>query len=146
MSQLLSGIGGYAAMRKKSNLLPKPPIRMWSKRPTHGRDSKPKKTKYVQTYIEPPHWINDAVTVAQARQGMLRPHSKGNAACTRCLSDYPRPCPCGGLIHAHLHYGCSSEFGDSCDFETMCDKCGIFTAETRYELRKRPLDLSQILA
>ena len=50
-------------------------------------------------------------------------HEIGNKDCQEgwCSTDYPKPCECGGLIHA--------EFGDEdfdCNFTlfTKCDKCG----------------------
>lgn len=48
-------------------------------------------------------------------------HHAGDARCPACLTDYPEPCPCGGLIHAA---------GDVDDDEgavistTRCDACG----------------------
>jgi len=50
-------------------------------------------------------------------------HIVGDKDCASgwCGSDYPKPCPCGGLIHA--------DFGDEdsdCNYwlHTKCDKCG----------------------
>jgi hypothetical protein len=125
-------------MRKHSNLLPQPPGKMWSKKRIDA---------YVHkaTCVEVPQWINDLPRVARERQAMLVRHSQGNAACTDCLDEYPRSCRCGGLIHADTGGWCSSEFGESYDLETVCDQCGKFTAETRYHLLNRPLDLSHIL-
>ena len=50
-------------------------------------------------------------------------HEVGNSSCGTgwCGSSYPKPCECGGLIHAN--------FGDEdmdCNYwlYTKCDKCG----------------------
>lgn len=51
------------------------------------------------------------------------PHERGNLDCRVgwCNPYYPKPCPCGGLIHA--------DFGDE-DYDgnywlhTKCDRCG----------------------
>jgi hypothetical protein len=48
-------------------------------------------------------------------------HAVGDKECSGCWGEYPKPCSCGGLIHA--------EFGDENadgDYWLMytCDKCG----------------------
>ena len=49
-------------------------------------------------------------------------HIVGNKQCEEgwCGNEYPKPCLCGGLIHA--------DFGDDTNdgywIHTMCDKCG----------------------
>lgn len=47
-------------------------------------------------------------------------HPIGDQACDECWSGYPKPCGCGGLVHA--------TFGDE-DYDgywlyTKCDQCG----------------------
>ena len=51
------------------------------------------------------------------------PHNVGDANCSAgwCGNEFPKPCQCGGLIHAN--------FGDenaNCDYwlYERCDKCG----------------------
>lgn len=47
-------------------------------------------------------------------------HNAGDAECPTCLTDYPQPCACGGLIHA------SGEAEEDSDVitTTRCDECG----------------------
>lgn len=54
----------------------------------------------------------------------LYAHSVGDSKCDKGWCDgcsYPKPCPCGGLIHADF----GDEDGDG-DYwlHTKCDKCG----------------------
>lgn len=51
----------------------------------------------------------------------LDTHDIGDPGCRHCWTWYPKPCKCGGLIHANFG-DYSSE--DSYYLETGCDKCG----------------------
>jgi hypothetical protein len=52
----------------------------------------------------------------------LYEHRIGDATCTAgwCGSDYPRPCSCGGLVHAD--FGDEDRDGDYWLY-TACDRC-----------------------
>ncbi len=47
-------------------------------------------------------------------------HQGGDAGCPTCAADYPRPCQCGGLIHAARE---ADEDGEVIS-TTRCDTCG----------------------
>lgn len=49
------------------------------------------------------------------------PHHGDDEMCPACSTDYPRPCACGGLIHA-------AEGGEAMP-TTRCDKCGSSNGE-----------------
>lgn len=58
-------------------------------------------------------------------------HEVGNKKCTHCWMRYPKPCKCGGLVHADF----GGEFEDQDGFEDYwlyyaCDRCG-----DKYELK-----------
>jgi hypothetical protein len=48
-------------------------------------------------------------------------HEVDNLDCQECWSGYPKPCKCGGLIHAQ--FGDENLDGDYWLFK-HCDKCG----------------------
>lgn len=53
--------------------------------------------------------------------GFEHEHDAGDTDCEACWPRYPKPCECGGLVHA--------EFGDedkNCNYwlYTKCDRCG----------------------
>lgn len=61
-------------------------------------------------------------TIDVSGEGLYQ-HEVGNAECEEgwCGNNLPKPCPCGGLIHA--------DFGDEnydCDYWLYykCDRCG----------------------
>lgn len=47
-------------------------------------------------------------------------HEIGNPKCTQCWSGYPRPCACGGLIHATF----GDEMYEGYWLYYRCDMCG----------------------
>lgn len=47
-------------------------------------------------------------------------HEIGNEECADCWGDYPKPCECGGLIHASW----GDENIDDYWLYTQCDRCG----------------------
>jgi hypothetical protein len=47
-------------------------------------------------------------------------HGTGNAACHLCERVYPRPCDCGGLVHAAV----ANVERDGYLQWTWCDRCG----------------------
>lgn len=53
--------------------------------------------------------------------GDLRdPHQVGNPECPECWSGFPKPCDCGGLVHASFQ----EESWDGYSLYERCDKCG----------------------
>lgn len=53
----------------------------------------------------------------------LAHHEQGNTYCRYCNrmdADYPRPCPCGGLIHGEI----DETIGDNTEYIEVCDGCG----------------------
>jgi len=48
-------------------------------------------------------------------------HEKGNPNCSKCWTDFPKKCKCGGLIHAE--FGDESYDGDYWLYY-KCDECG----------------------
>lgn len=53
---------------------------------------------------------------------LLYQHVVGDSTCTEgwCGTEYPKECPCGGLIHASF----GDESGDGYWLYTKCDQCG----------------------
>jgi hypothetical protein len=47
-------------------------------------------------------------------------HEVGDPSCGECWDGYPKPCDCGGLIHAQN----SGEGFDCIQLNLMCDDCG----------------------
>ncbi len=47
-------------------------------------------------------------------------HQDGDKNCTECWRDYPKPCACGGLIHANF----GDYTGDDYYLDKACDRCG----------------------
>jgi hypothetical protein len=47
-------------------------------------------------------------------------HGTGNAACRLCERGYPRPCDCGGPVHAEV----VKVEGNAYLQLTWCDRCG----------------------
>lgn len=52
------------------------------------------------------------------------PHDRGNAQCTACWTDYPKPCECGGLVHAVFGDEWYTDDDSGYWLSTKCDRCG----------------------
>jgi len=48
-------------------------------------------------------------------------HPVGDCECSPCWAEYPKPCECGGLVHASFG---DYTAGDSYYLVTRCDRCG----------------------
>jgi hypothetical protein len=61
----------------------------------------------------------DKPTFDVSGEGLYQ-HHIGDARCDECWTGFPRPCKCGGLIHA--------DFGDEVEegywLHEKCDRCG----------------------
>lgn len=60
-------------------------------------------------------------------------HDRGDKGCVACRAGYPRPCACGGLIHA----------GGGCLIDPVCDSCG--TGGREAEVPAEPATAAEIL-
>lgn len=55
------------------------------------------------------------------------PHDVGDRRCATCERPYPRPCGCGGLIHASVNWERGQELNlplEKSALDTKCDGCG----------------------
>jgi hypothetical protein len=63
----------------------------------------------------------DHVAVKKLTVEVYNDHNVGDKECHRCWTNYPKPCHCGGLIHAEF---CDEDYDGDYWLSYKCDKCG----------------------